>query len=75
MTTDPPPAPGSAQRRLRGFLAHLAGYAAVVVVLVAINALTDPARIWFVWPMVGWGGLLAIHAAYVMGLFGDKEGG
>jgi hypothetical protein len=24
---------------------------------------------WFLLPMIGWGGVLAIHAAHVMGLF------
>ena len=59
-----------AERRLRGFRAHLIGYFAVMAVLVVVNLATGPADVWFVWPMVGWGGALAIHAAYVMGLFG-----
>lgn len=58
-----------ARRRLHGFLAHLAGYAVVMVVLVAVNLLTAPENPWFVWPMVGWGGVLAIHTAWAMGLF------
>ncbi len=58
------------ERRLRGFLVHLAGYAAAMVALVAVNLALAPDRPWFVWPMVGWGGVLAIHVAYVMGGFG-----
>ncbi len=38
--------------------------------LVAVNLSTGPETPWFVWPMVGWGGILAFHAAYAMGLFG-----
>ena len=63
-----------ARRRLRGFGLHLAGYAIVMVGLVAINMLSNPENPWFVWPMVGWGGVLAIHAAFAMGLFGGSAG-
>lgn len=57
------------RRRLRGFGYHLIGYFAVMIVLVPVNLLLTPERPWFVWPMVGWGPVLAIHAAWVMGLF------
>ena len=63
-----------ARRRLRGFGLHLAGYGVVMVVLVAVNLLSNPENPWFVWPMVGWGGVLAIHAAFAMGLFGGSAG-
>ncbi len=63
-----------ARRRLRGFGLHIAGYGIVMVVLVAINMLSNPENPWFVWPMVGWGGVLAIHAAFAMGLFGGSAG-
>ncbi len=63
-----------ARRRLRGFGLHLAGYFVVVVALAAIHMLSNPENPWFVWPMVGWGGVLAIHAAYAMGLFGGSTG-
>lgn len=55
--------------RLRGFKFHLIAYFAVMVVLVAINLLATPDTPWFVWPMVGWGPVLAIHTAWAMGLF------
>ncbi len=64
-----------ARRRLRGFGLHIAGYGIVMVVLVAINMLSNPDNPWFVWPMVGWGGVLAIHAAFAMGLFGGSDSG
>jgi len=41
--------------------------------LVVVNLATDRAHVWFVWPMVGWGPVLAIHVAYVMGLFGGSN--
>lgn len=63
-----------ARRRLRGFGLHLAGYFAALAVMVAINFLVSPDSPWFVWPMVGWGAPLAVHAAYAMGLFGVYRG-
>jgi hypothetical protein len=60
--------------RLRYFQLHLLGYGAVMVLLVILNLTLDPERIWFVWPMVGWGGVLALHVAYVMGIFGGGGG-
>jgi uncharacterized membrane protein len=59
-----------ARRRLLGFGRHLAGYFAAMVVLVVINMTLTPDNPWFMWPMVGYGGILAFHAAYAMGLFG-----
>lgn len=57
------------RRRLRGFGWHLMGYFAVMIVLVPVNFMTTPDEPWFVLPMVGWGGVLALHVAWVMGLF------
>ena len=59
----------AAHRRLRGFGLHLGGYFLVMIMLAAINWWLTPDNIWFVLPMVGWGSVLAIHAAYAMGLF------
>ena len=58
-----------ARRRLRGFAAHLAGYFLAMIVLVAVNFTFQHDNPWFVLPMVGWGSVLAVHAAYAMGLF------
>ena len=62
------------KRRLRGFLNHLIAYFAVMVVLVPINAVLDPGNPWFLFPLVAWGAPLAVHAAYVMGWWGRKNG-
>jgi uncharacterized membrane protein len=65
------------RRRLRGFGYHLVGYFVVMIVLVPVNMLTNPQRPWFVPPMIGWGAVLGIHAAFAMnlfrGLFGGRE--
>jgi 2TM domain len=57
------------RRRLRGFGFHLIGYFLVMIVLVPVNMMTDPQRPWFILPMIGWGAVLAVHAAFVMDLF------
>ncbi len=59
------------RRRLKGFGIHLIGYFVVMGMLVIVNLLATPENPWFVWPGVGWGGVLAVHAAYAMGLFGS----
>jgi len=59
----------AAYHRLRGFILHLIGYFAANSVCVAVNMLFTPERIWFVLPLVGWGSLFAVYAAYAMGLF------
>lgn len=68
-----PPDPGSpteGRRRLRGFLNHLIAYFGVMVVVVPVNAWTTPETPWFLFPLIGWGAPLALHAAWAMGLIG-----
>lgn len=60
-----------ARRRLRGFGLHIIGYFLVMAAVVVVNLAATPESVWFVWPGVGWGGVLAIHAAFAMGLLGD----
>jgi len=48
---------------------HLMAYFVGMLVLVPVNLLTTPQTPWFVLPMVGWGSALAIHVAWVLGLF------
>ena len=56
------------RRRLRGFLVHLALWAAVAGTAMAVNMTTGPENPWFLLPMLGWAPLLAVHVAWVMGL-------
>ncbi len=55
------------RHRLRGFASHLIGYFAVAAMLMVLNLVATPGEQWFVVPVIGWGAVLAIHAAYVMG--------
>jgi hypothetical protein len=54
--------PASAGRARTGFYIHLAAYLAVNALLVCVNLLTTPARLWFYWPLLGWGVGLLAHA-------------
>ena len=59
----------SSARRLRVFVIHLAAYFGVLILLVPANYYFSPGNFWFVFSMIGWGSVLALHVAYVMGLF------
>ena len=49
------------ERPLRGFLIHLGIYVAVVIALIALNLLTNPAKLWSLWVLAGWGIGVAAH--------------
>ena len=48
-----------------GFFVHAMIYGAVMVLLVAINLITAPGTWWFIWPLMGWGLAVALHAGRV----------
>ncbi len=54
----------------KDFYGHLAAYVIINCFLIAINLLTSPGKLWFIWPMFGWGIGLAFHAFNVFGLPG-----
>lgn len=58
-----------AGRRLKGLGLHLAIYFGVMVLAVPLNLYLLPENPLFLLPMIGWGAVLALHVAYVMGLF------
>lgn len=63
-------------RALRGFYVHVAMYVAVNLGLLAVNLLSSPDRLWFYWPLLGWGIGLVAHALRVFtvpGFDGDWE--
>lgn len=62
-----------ARRRLvaeKAFYIHLATYVIVISALFVINALTGHGRWWFVWPAIGWGIGVTIHALSTFGMIG-----
>ena len=57
-----------ARRRARaklGFYKHLAVYALVNIILLAVNLATSPGALWFYWPLLGWGAAVGVHGARV----------
>lgn len=55
-------------RKIKGFYYHLISYATVMSALTALNLYTTPHRIWFVFPMIGWGLGLLSHGIRVFDL-------
>ena len=51
-----------------GFRTHALVYVLVNLGLTALNLLTSPGHIWFLWPMVGWGIGLMAHGLSVYGV-------
>ena len=63
-----------ARRRLRGFGVHLFAYFAAMVVLIGASVFFSPENPWVLVPVVAWGAVLAVHAAYAMGLLDVFKG-
>lgn len=53
---------------LKGFYSNLTSYCIVIPFLVFINLYTYPKYLWFVWPMLGWGFGLTMHALKTFGI-------
>ena len=62
-----------ARRRLKGFANHILWYFLIMFILVPLNIFVYNSLVWFVFPLVGWGSALAIHAAFVLELFGHSN--
>jgi hypothetical protein len=45
----------------RGFRYDLIAYVFVNALLIAVNLLTTPGRLWFYWPLLGWGIGIVAH--------------
>ena len=55
-------------KRIHLFRYHLAAFFLCILLLTTLKFLINIADIWFVFFLLGWGGVLALHVAYVMGL-------
>jgi hypothetical protein len=63
----------SAKRRvgqIKSFYIHATIYVLVNFLLVAVNLVTSRGKIWFFWPLLGWGIGLAAHGLSVIGFGG-----
>ena len=52
---------------LRGFYRHLSVYVFVNLGLFLINMIASPDGLWFIWPLMGWGIAIVLHALRVFG--------
>ena len=52
---------------LKGFYVHLGVYVTINLLLFLINMILSPDRLWFFWPLMGWGIAIALHAFRVFG--------
>jgi hypothetical protein len=58
-------------QEVKGFYAHAAMYLVANVALAVLNLVTlrkNDGIIWFIWPLIGWGIALAVHAISVYGI-------
>lgn len=56
-------------RDIKAFYVNFMGYVIVMVFLLIINLLTGPGYLWVVWPALGWGLGIALHALAVFEVF------
>ena len=49
-------------KKARSFTVHLFAYLAVNLLLIVVNLMYSPGYYWFLFPLIGWGLLLAAHA-------------
>ena len=49
---------------------HFAGYFSLILILLPILIWFETALFWALLILLNWGGVLALHVAWVMGLFG-----
>ncbi len=56
-------------KEIKGFYSNLVSYILVNLFLVFINLTYSPDKIWFIFPMIGWGIGLLIHG---LTTFGDR---
>ena len=55
-------------RDIKAFYSHLVIYCAVIALLVLLNLVSWDGYFWAVWPALGWGAGLLVHAAGVFEL-------
>ena len=60
-------------RRKAGLYIHAAVYAGVNALLITINLSSATGRLWFQWPLLGWGVGLLAHAAAAFSLAGRRR--
>ena len=59
----------TARNRLRGLAVHISVGVTAVIAAVVYDVAYHGVPTWSMLIIIGWGGILAVHVAYVMGLF------
>lgn len=54
-----------ADHAVRGFIVHAYVYVGVNIMLFILNIVDTPHKLWFIWPLAGWGIGLAVHGFLV----------
>ena len=62
----------TAHERSAGLWIHVAVFVIVNVGLTTLNLMRDPGKLWFYWPLCGWGLGLVLHARTVYRKRGQK---
>jgi hypothetical protein len=52
-------------RKIKAFYTHLAQYVVIITVLAAVNLVTSPRYLWFLWVAGGWGVAVLFHGLRV----------
>ncbi len=60
-------------RRSRQVRLHVIVALLVLLVLIAVNALTTRSNPWWLWVLMAWMPLVAAHTAWAMGLFDSRN--
>lgn len=55
--------PKTYQERIKGLWIHLAVFLIVNAGLTTLNLLRNPDKLWFYWPLLGWGPGILLHFA------------
>lgn len=56
-------------RDIKSFYSNLMSYVAVMLLLLVINLFTSPGNLWVIWPALGWGIGILVHAVGVFEIF------
>ena len=63
------------ERRRRGLRLHIIWAMGILALLIVINAFTGSAYPWWMWVLMVWMPLIAVHTAWAMRLFGRGRSG
>ena len=63
----------TSERRRRGLRLHIIWAMATLAVLILINAIFSHRYPWWLWVLMIWLPIIAVHTAWVMGLFGSRR--